>query len=82
MLQCRIIDLWIVRKRDERGVVIDFKWRECDVRPFRDHFHIGKALDRGEGRPRVHDRDIVAEQLPNRSKSLTDMDRARNHKPR
>ena len=46
MQQRRIVDLGIMRERDEGRVMIDIERRQRDVGPFRDHLHVGKTLDR------------------------------------
>ncbi len=76
MRQPGIVDLGIVGERDERGVVVDADRRQRHVRPFGDHLHVGKPLDAGEGRARIDDGDVIAEQLPHRRQRLADVHRA------
>ena len=65
-----IVDLGIVRDRDESGVVIDIERRQRDLRPLGDHLHIRKALDGRKSSTRVDDRHLIAEQLSDRRQSL------------
>ena len=57
-----IVDLGIVGERDERGVAVDAERRQRHVRPFRDHLHVGKALDRRERRARIDDGHVIAQE--------------------
>ena len=54
--QRRIVDLRIVRQRDERGVAIDAERRQRHIRPFGDQRHVGKALRRRKRGARIDDR--------------------------
>ncbi len=72
----RIVDLRIVRERDEGRVAVDAERRQRHVRPFGDHLDVGKALDRREGGARIDDGHVVAEQLADRRQRLADMHRA------
>src|SRR5215475_973516 len=70
----------VMRKSHKRGVVINRERRQCHVGPFRDHLHVGKPLDRCKGRPRIHDRHVIAKQLTNGRKRLTYMNSSGNDK--
>ena len=80
--QRRIVDLGIMRHRDERRVVIDVERRQRDVGPFRDQRHVGKPLGARERRARIHHRHVVVERARQRRQRLADMDRADDHEPR
>ena len=82
MLQCRVVDLRIVRERNKGGVVVDAERRQRDVRPLRNHFDIGKSFDRSKCGARIDDGHVIAEQLPERRQRLADMDRAGYDQPR
>src|SRR5271155_3790573 len=76
MQQRRIVDLWIVGKRDESGVTVDAKRWQSLVGPFGDHFHVRESLRRGEGRARGDNGNVVTEKLSNRRQRLADVDGA------
>src|SRR5262245_28406696 len=82
MRERRIVDLGIVRERDERRVVIDAQRRQRFVRPLRDHLDVRKALVGRERGARIDDDHIVAQNLGDRRQRLADMDGAGDHKPR
>ena len=74
--QRRIVDLGIVRHRDERRVVIDVERRQRDVGPFGDQRHIRKSLGAGKGGARIHHRHVIVQRARQRRQRLADMDRA------
>jgi hypothetical protein len=76
VLERRIVNLRIVGQRDERRVAVDAERRKRRVRPFRDDLHIRKTFNRGKGRARIDNGDVVAEQLTDRRQRLADMHRA------
>ncbi len=80
--QRRIVDLGIVRHRDERRVMIDVERRQRDIRPFGDQRHVGKALGTGERRARIDHRDVIVKRTRQRRQRLADMDRADDDQPR
>ena len=80
--QRRVVDLGIVRHRDERRVVIDIERRQRHVGPFGDQRHVGKAFGAREGRARIDHRHVVVERARHRRQRLADMDRADDHEAR
>ena len=73
MEQRRIVDLRIMRERDEGRVAVDIERRQRHVRPFGDDPHIGKALRRSKRRARIDDGHVVIEKLADRRQRLADM---------
>ena len=81
MREGRIVDLWIMRERNEGGVAVDTERRQRLVRPFGDHLHLGKPLDGCEGGARIDNGDVVAEKFCDRRQRLTDMHGTSNDQP-
>ncbi|MGY4404719.1 hypothetical protein ACVIYL_005522 [Bradyrhizobium sp. USDA 3315] len=77
--QRRIVDLRIMRHRDEGGVVIDVERRQRDVGPFGDQRHVGEALRARKRGARIDHRDVIVERARQRRQRLADMDRADDH---
>jgi hypothetical protein len=71
-----IVDLWIVRHRDESGIGIDVERRQRRVGPFRDQGNVGEALRARKGRARIDHGDVVAERARQRCQGLANMDGA------
>src|SRR5262245_23282098 len=76
VLERRIVNLRIVGQRNERRVAVDTERRQRHLRPFRDDLHIRKTFNRGKGRARIDNGDVVTKQLADRSQRLADMYRA------
>src|SRR5437867_1279824 len=55
----RIVDLGIVRERDERRVVIDAERRQRLVGPLRDHLDVWEALVGRERSAWINDDDVI-----------------------
>ena len=80
--QRRIVDLGIMRHRDERGVVIDIERRQRHVGPFGDQRHVRKSLGAGKGGARIDHRHVVIQRARQRRQRLADMNRADDDEPR
>ena len=74
----RVVDLGIVRERDERGIAINAERRQCDVRPFGDHLHVGETLDRGKRGARIDNGHVIAQKARDGRERLADVHGAGN----
>ena len=77
-----IVDLRIMRQRDEGGVAVEPDPGKRLLRPFRQQRHAREALRGGEGGTGVDHDEVEVERLRHRRHGLRDMHRARYHDAR